>query len=273
MCKPTQFVIMSLVLFMTVLLIGAVSNESVNKDKSVLPSIPPPLPSSSVPVASVAAAPAIPLSPAHGIIADHMDLPTKFGDEDDVIEGKAAAEKKASVNAGIGSSASRNDDDDEHYDEDDDFLSRHISDKSRSGGSHHRDNDESEVDYDDSDLGPTLDNFGAKLDGSDAGNELPIFLEEPQNAYAVRNRAATLKCKAAHALELTFKCSGSSHPPPSQLDSHVDPHTGVSLREVTATISKDLVYEYFGKSPFKCDCHAWSPRGKAKSQSATIEVA
>lgn len=73
--------------------------------------------------------------------------------------------------------------------------------------------------------------------------------------------------------QLTFKCSGSSHPPPSTLDSHVDPHTGVSLQEVTATISKDLVYEYFGKSPFKCDCHAWSPRGKAKSQSATIEVA
>lgn len=199
MCKPTQFVIMSLVLFMTVLLIGAVSNESVNK--SVLPTIPPPLPSS-IPVAAV---PAIPAAPVHGIIADHMDLPTKFGDEDDVIEGKAAAEKKASENAGIGSSASRNDDDDDHYDEDDDdFLSRHISDKTRGGSSHHRDNDESEADYDDSDLGPTLDNFGEKLDGSDAGNELPIFLEEPQHAYAVRNRPAVLKCKAAHALEVCY---------------------------------------------------------------------
>lgn len=75
------------------------------------------------------------------------------------------------------------------------------------------------------------------------------------------------------SFQLTFKCSGSSHPPPSTLDSHVDPHTGVQLQEVTATISKDLVFEYFGKTPFKCDCHAWSPRGKAKSQSATIEVA
>lgn len=73
--------------------------------------------------------------------------------------------------------------------------------------------------------------------------------------------------------QLTFKCSGSSQPPPSTVDSHVDPHTGVQMQEVTATISKDLVFEYFGKLPFKCDCHAWSPRGKAKSQSATIEVA
>lgn len=202
---------MSLVLFMTVLLIGAVSNESVNKDKSVLPSASTsaqamPAVAVAIPAASApaAAAAAVPVPPAHGIIADHMDLPTKFGDEDDVIEGKAAAEKKASENAGIGSSASRNDDDDEHYDEDDDdFLSGHSADKNSGGDSHHRDTDESEADYDDeSDLGPTLDNFGTKLDGSDAGNELPIFLMEPQSAYAVRNRPAILKCKAAHALQV-----------------------------------------------------------------------
>lgn len=49
--------------------------------------------------------------------------------------------------------------------------------------------------------------------------------------------------------------------------------SGVHLQEVTATISKDLVYEFFGKGPFKCECNAWSPRGKAKSQPATVEVA
>lgn len=49
--------------------------------------------------------------------------------------------------------------------------------------------------------------------------------------------------------------------------------SGVHLQEVTATISKDLVFEFFGKGPFKCECNAWSPRGKAKSQPATVEVA
>lgn len=120
-------------------------------------------------------------------------------------------------------------DDDEHYDEDDDdFLTGdHSSDKS--GGSHHHDTDESEADYDEeTDLGPTLgnifgydlswtieelkrifcisDNFGSKLDGSDAiaGNELPIFLVEPQNSFVVRNRPAVLKCKAAHALQVNY---------------------------------------------------------------------
>uniref|UniRef100_A0A182YT19 Netrin receptor UNC5A-D-like N-terminal domain-containing protein n=1 Tax=Anopheles stephensi TaxID=30069 RepID=A0A182YT19_ANOST len=70
-----------------------------------------------------------------------------------------------------------------------------------------------------------------------------------------------------------FKCSGSIKPPPSIEESHVDPHSGVHFQEVTATISRDLVYEYFGKLPFKCECHAWSPRGKAVSQPASIIVA
>lgn len=189
------------------LLIGAVSNESVNKDKLASTALPPVTLSQShgatTAAAGAAVAAAAPVIPVHSAIADHLDLPTKFGDEDDVIESKVAAEKKAAESAGIGVAAHGHDDDDEHYeDEDDDFLSGHSADKN-GGGSHHRDTDESEADYEDeSDLGPTLDNFGAKLDGSDAGNELPIFLIEPQSAYAVRNRPAVLKCKAAHALQV-----------------------------------------------------------------------
>lgn len=90
--KLPQFVVMSLLLFTVALLIGTVSNESVNKDNA-------------------AASPAPHLSPVHGphdIIIDHSDLPTKFGDEDDVIEGKTATEKKTSDIIGIGSSSGKN---------------------------------------------------------------------------------------------------------------------------------------------------------------------
>lgn len=215
---------MSLLLFTSALLIGAVSNESVNKDKSgvsILPSIAPP----SQPSPPIAV-------PVHSVIVDHSDLPTRFGDEDDVIEGKAT-DKKASDNSGTGGSSlvtgnSKSDanskkhdpyfdSNEEHYDDDDDddFLNGEHHTNKNSGNSNngnvnagnaatsHHDVDESESDYDeDSDLGPTLDNFGAKLDGTDTGNELPIFLVEPQSAYVVRNRAAILKCKAAHALQV-----------------------------------------------------------------------
>lgn len=196
--KSTNIIVMSLILFTAILLIGAVSNESVNKDKTVSTAVPPSQP-----------------LPPHNAAIDHSDLPTKFGDEDDVIEGKAAAiaaEKKASETAAVaanGRSDGKKHDHQHHYgfesgedqyDDDEDFLAgEHFPDKNA-----HHDIDESDSDYEDeSDLGPTLDNFGAKLDGTDTGNELPIFLVEPQSTYVVRNRAAILKCKAAHALQVS----------------------------------------------------------------------
>lgn len=187
---------------MAALLISAVSNESVNKDKTVAPP-------SGGPVA---------IKGAEAVIMDHSDLPTRFGDEDDVIEGKAAAAAAAAeakkIPDGTGSVTNGKpdakkheagksdhydqDSNEDHYDDDDYLISEHIQ------GKDDHDVDESESEYEDeSDLGPTLDNFGAKLDGSDTGEELPIFLLEPQSAYVIRNRAAVLKCKAAHALQVS----------------------------------------------------------------------
>ncbi|KAH8275436.1 hypothetical protein KR026_007242 [Drosophila bipectinata] len=122
--------------------------------------------------------------------------------------------------------------------------------------------------------GTLLEEFsGGKLNGGEASNTLPIFLSEPESVFVVKNRPAILKCKASHSLQVIFKCSGSSQPPPSTHDKHVDPHTGVHMEEVTATIHRDLVDEYFGDGPFKCECHAWSSRGLVKSQAATVHTA
>ncbi|KAH8407648.1 hypothetical protein KR222_009390 [Zaprionus bogoriensis] len=122
--------------------------------------------------------------------------------------------------------------------------------------------------------GTLLEEFnGGKLSAAEASNTLPIFLSEPESVFVVKNRPAVLKCKASHALQLHFKCSGSSQPPPSTHDKHVDPHTGVPMEEVTATIHRDLVDEYFGKGPFKCECQARSSRGVVKSQAATVHIA
>uniref|UniRef100_A0A4Y0BK37 Netrin receptor UNC5 n=1 Tax=Anopheles funestus TaxID=62324 RepID=A0A4Y0BK37_ANOFN len=135
--------------------------------------------------------------------------------------------------------------------------------------------DDSEVSYGEDVLPPSeaFGTFGGKADGGSKVEETPYFLVEPQSTYVIRSKPAVLKCKAANTLQIHFKCSGSIKPPPSIEESHVDPHSGVHFQEVTATISRDLVYEYFGKLPFKCECHAWSPRGKAVSQPASIIVA
>uniref|UniRef100_A0A182PU43 Netrin receptor UNC5 n=1 Tax=Anopheles epiroticus TaxID=199890 RepID=A0A182PU43_9DIPT len=137
------------------------------------------------------------------------------------------------------------------------------------------DENDSEVSYGEDVLPPSeaFGTFGESTAGGLKVEEAPYFLVEPQSTYVIRSKPAVLKCKAANTLQIHFKCSGSIKPPPSIEESHVDPHSGVHFQEVTATISRDLVYEYFGKLPFKCECHAWSPRGKAVSQPASIVVA
>ncbi|XP_022901369.2 netrin receptor UNC5C isoform X2 [Onthophagus taurus] len=100
----------------------------------------------------------------------------------------------------------------------------------------------------------------------------PLFLQEPSDAFVVKTRPATLRCKAAHALQVYFKCNGE------RLEtipmSFVDPQSGVRIVEAEINVTRDMVEEYFGKDKFKCECHAYNgARGTSKSQPATIEVA
>uniref|UniRef100_A0A1B6BY64 Netrin receptor UNC5 n=1 Tax=Clastoptera arizonana TaxID=38151 RepID=A0A1B6BY64_9HEMI len=105
---------------------------------------------------------------------------------------------------------------------------------------------------------------------------LPVFLEEPTDTYVIKNKAATLTCRAAHALELFFRCNGGRKEAPAGQPPHqefVDPQTGVRNVEASINITRDDVEEYFGKLKFQCECVAWSSRGQIKSQAAIIDVA
>lgn len=159
----------------------------------------------------------------------YAGLPTTFGDEDDVIRLKqsrpstaavvqqkiasaAAAGRKTpafdKINSAEAASKEHGHDEDAYYDEEDEDdeeddsshhddvfdVSDHVGHKTVASGQ----------DYpDESELGPTLDNFGATLD--DANGDAPLFLAEPQSTYIVRGRPATLKCKAAHALQVNMR--------------------------------------------------------------------
>lgn len=46
--------------------------------------------------------------------------------------------------------------------------------------------------------------FGENLPLHNAKDNLPIFLVEPENTYVVKNKPATLKCRAANALEVSI---------------------------------------------------------------------
>jgi len=104
--------------------------------------------------------------------------------------------------------------------------------------------------------------------------QLPIFVDEPVDTYAMRNKPAMLQCIAMYALTVSFKCSGRTN-----LDNithksdFVDPQTGIRHVEVNINITRDMIEEYYGLDKFKCECVAMSSRGDIKSRPAVIKEA
>ncbi|KAK9305447.1 hypothetical protein QLX08_003567 [Tetragonisca angustula] len=107
---------------------------------------------------------------------------------------------------------------------------------------------------------------------SEAGGHLPVFLTEPVDSFVVKNKPATLHCKAAHALQIYFRCN-DARADDSQQQDFVDPHTGTRIVDCELNVTRDHIEEYFGRDKFKCECIAWSGSGQIKSQPATVDVA
>ncbi|XP_072940958.1 netrin receptor UNC5B-like isoform X2 [Epargyreus clarus] len=103
-------------------------------------------------------------------------------------------------------------------------------------------------------------------------DDLPIFLLEPQHAFVVRNKPAMLKCRAANALQVYFKCNDVRSVASTQFE-FVDPQSGVRIVEAECNVTRDQLEEYFGEDRFSCTCHAWSSRGDIRSQPAIVELA
>ncbi|CAG0913213.1 unnamed protein product [Notodromas monacha] len=102
------------------------------------------------------------------------------------------------------------------------------------------------------------------------GSAAPVFLEEPKDAFVIRNRPARLYCKAAHALKVYFQCSGSWGKDKHEESGLVDPMTGIRQTESHLDVPRNALDQYFGKEPFSCRCTAWSSTGEVVSRKATI---
>lgn len=105
-----------------------------------------------------------------------------------------------------------------------------------------------------------------------ATDNLPMFLLEPQHAFVVRNKPATLRCRAANALQVYFKCNEVRSVASTQFE-FVDPQSGVRIVEAECNVTRDQLDEYFGEDRFTCTCYAWSSRGDIRSQPAVVELA
>lgn len=151
-----------------------------------------------------------------GYISDSQGLPTRFGDEDDVLYAKKQNESGShnqpllpggGVSSTSGQSLSvanvkpllgHDNDYDYDYEEELDHPDENDShDKDISGSNHNHDIGDYTDRFDGVDQ---IESFG---EGSDTTSSLPVFLVEPQNTYVIKNRPAVLQCKASHAFQVS----------------------------------------------------------------------
>ena len=99
---------------------------------------------------------------------------------------------------------------------------------------------------------------------------LPVFLDEPQDTFVVKNKPAELQCRVAHALSVHVQCQDEiQHQAVTQ--NHVDPQSGIRYTEARVSITRDQVEEFFGD--YHCACVAVSGQGAIKSRLALVTSA
>lgn len=167
-----------------------------------------------------------------GYISDSHGLPTRFGDEDDVIFAKKQNESQHHLLGGGGGGGGGgaiigqgsvsnvkpsllghgNDYDDYDYEQELDHPDDNDSHGKDGGGANGHGLDSG--DYTDGFDGDAIDHIESFGDGSDTTSLLPVFLVEPQSTYVIKNRPAVLQCKASHAFQVSrmfFFMSVTSH--------------------------------------------------------------
>ena len=98
---------------------------------------------------------------------------------------------------------------------------------------------------------------------------LPIFLEEPADAFIIKGRPAELSCRVAHALSVHFQCNDEVQKQTTTED-HVEPETGIRYTQARVEISLYQVEEFF--ADYHCACVALSGQGHSKSRLALVMV-
>ena len=101
---------------------------------------------------------------------------------------------------------------------------------------------------------------------------LPVFLEEPEDTYVVKGRAASLRCRVAHALSVHVQCNDEVQEGAVITEGEQGaPKNGIKYTEARMEVTRDQVEEFFGD--YHCACVAYSGQGRASSRLARVAIA
>eukprot|EP00105_Crassostrea_gigas_P025237 XP_011445742.1 PREDICTED: netrin receptor UNC5C isoform X3 [Crassostrea gigas] len=130
------------------------------------------------------------------------------------------------------------------------------------------------------DFSSTADFFSdsALLGKSRFQDDTPKFVQEPDDSYhIVRNKPATVECKAINAVRINFRCAGQFMEP-THMENIVDQETSTKILSTFVNVERADVEEYFG-GDFWCECFAYNTNigldgvGGIRSKQGTIEIA
>jgi len=108
--------------------------------------------------------------------------------------------------------------------------------------------------------------------GDPSAFALPVFLEEPEDTYVVKGRAAVLRCRVAHALSLHVQCNDEVQEAAVVTEGeHESAKGGIKYTEARMEVTRDQVEEFFGD--YHCACVAYSGQGRASSRLARVAIA
>lgn len=109
-------------------------------------------------------------------------------------------------------------------------------------------------------------------------DDTPKFVQEPDDSYhIVRNKPATVECKAINAVRINFRCAGQFMEP-THMENIVDQETSTKILSAFVNVERADVEEYFG-GVFWCECFAYNTNigldgvGGIKSKQGNIEIA